>query len=81
MDMGLDGLQELVMEDCLASVQGFEELDTTERLNWTELKQFSKEAVSLYTPLSSVWELHFYHTLGNNWCCQSLDLAILVGVM
>ena len=38
MDMSLSKLQKLVMHSWRAAIHGIAELDTTKRLNWTELK-------------------------------------------
>ena len=49
MDVSLNKLQELVMdrEALCAAVHGAAELDMTERLNWTELKQSKRNPVLL----------------------------------
>ena len=53
MDMSMSKLREWVMDKEAWRPSGRKELDTTERLNWTEKKNFKKMDCSLYFPVKS----------------------------
>ena len=76
MDMSLSKLQELVMDRkaCrAASPRGHKELDTTERVNWTELKYNQK--------LNSIFKYVFSSITLDERIEYSVDLVVLISIM
>jgi len=81
MDMGLGGLQELVMDRegglaCCGS-WGCKELDTTERLNWTELNSnpnHLKQSSVIEVFLDHWSDLKGGHNLGESWFTSALPV-------